>query len=259
MLGILKPCKGGDPVPLTKKKMVIGRKSFCDITLPHANVSSRHCELEFRDGFWYAKDLDSTNGTSIDGRGCQNEFVRPGSELGIGRHRFTLEYKAEGEPADELTVSEVVANSLSDKAGLVPDQSPTAREPGAPAGGPSQRSLLLPVGGGTPIVLSAEHLVVGRDRGCAIRLPVSSVSARHCELEFSEGHWLVRDLGSRNGTKVDGKQIEQKWLFPNSELQISNLRFKVLYTPTPGSPPPKDQAVSFTRSLLERAGLKRRR
>ncbi len=259
MLGMLNPCKGGDPIPLAKKKMVIGRKSFCDIPLQFANVSSRHCELEYRDGFWYVQDLDSTNGTSIDGRGCQNECVRPGSVLGIGRHRFTLEYKAEGEPPNELTVSDVVASSLSDKAGFEPDEPPSASEPGAPAGSPNNRNLLLPVGGGTPIVLSGEHLVVCRDRGCDLRFPVSSVSARHCELEFSEGHWLVRDLGSRNGTKVDGKQVEQKWLFPKCELQISNLRFKVMYTPTPGSPPPKDQAVSFTRSLLERAGLKRRR
>ncbi len=253
MLGVLKPCKGGNPIPLTKPKMLVGRKSFCDIELKFKNVSSRHCELEFRDGFWYVKDLDSTNGTSINGKGCQHEWVKPGSILGIARHRFTLEYQATGQPKDEKSVAEVTSSSLADMAGLEPEK-------GAASGGrgPANRGHLIPAGGGMPIALKDDHMLVGRAKGCAIRLTDSGVSARHCELEFLDGYWLVRDLGSRNGTKVDGKKIEQKWLFPKSLLQISTLRFKIMYTPTPGAPIPKDQAASFTRGLLARAGLKRR-
>ena len=71
MLGMMKPCKGGDPIPLVKPKLLIGRQEFCDVTLRSANVSSEHCELEFRDGFWYARDLGSTNGTLVDGMICQ--------------------------------------------------------------------------------------------------------------------------------------------------------------------------------------------
>ena len=138
-----------------------------------------------------------------------------------------------------------------------------ARSGGGPCGsGPpvdDQHHSQLNRCGGSPITLNEDYLLVGRDRGCAIRLQSKTVSARHCELEFTEGYWLVRDLGSHNGTKVDGKKIEQSWLLPNCVLQISNLRFRTLYRPTPGAPIPKDQGVSFTRGLLERAGLKRRR
>lgn len=259
MLGVLSPCKGGNPIPLTKPKLLVGRKPFCDVTLPFPNVSSRHCELLLKDGFWYARDLDSTNGTTIDGRGCQqeqDEYIKPGSVLGIGRHRFTFQYESEG-PEPEALVSELAQTSLMDKAGVAPDQAgKDTRQKSQPA----QRGHLIPAGGGSLIVLNADHLVVGRDRGCDIRLPSSGVSARHCELELIDGYWLVRDLGSRNGTKVDGKKIEQKWLYPKCVLHVSNLRFTIMYSPPPGVPRPKDQLfASFTRSLLDRAGLKRRR
>ena len=253
MLGVMKPCEGGNPIPLTKPKLLIGRRSFCDISLRFANVSSRHCELEFTDGFWFARDLDSTNGTTIDGKLCKHDCIRPGSVLAIGRHRFTLEYKAEGEPPPvERLDSEIISGGLLSQAGIEPELDSQATQ------GQGHGGQLFPVGGGNPIALSRDHLLVGRHRSCDIQLPVKSVSSRHCELEFTEGHWLVRDLGSHNGTKVNGRKVDQQWLLPNCELQISVLRFKVLYRPTPGAPLPKDDGVSFTRSLLERAGLKRR-
>src|SRR5271163_1128742 len=45
MFGELNPCGGGDPIPLQKQWLVVGRQPNCDITLRFPNVSSRHCEL----------------------------------------------------------------------------------------------------------------------------------------------------------------------------------------------------------------------
>ena len=190
----------------------------------------------FTDGFWYARDLDSTNGTSIDGKLCRYECVRPGSILAIGRHRFTVEYKAEGEPPPvERLDSEIISGSLLSQAGVEPDLDvPTTQRQG-------HLGHLFPVGGGNPITLTQDHLLVGRHRGCAHRLTEKTVSSRHCELEFTECCWLVRDLGSHNGTKVNGRKIQQVWLFP-MRLQMSTLRFKVLYRPTPGHRFPKTTA-----------------
>jgi len=256
MLGILKPCKGGTPIPLTKPKLLVGRKNFCDITLAFPNVSSRHSELELKDGFWFVRDLKSTNGTYIDGKECEYDCAKPNSELRFARHRFTLEYEAKGEaPKVEPTHEEIVSEGLLNKAGFATEDVSKAT-----SDGPAHRGQLFPVGGGSPIPLNADHLLVGRDRGCGIRLKSNTVSSRHCELEFMQGYWLVRDMDSHNGTFVNGKKIEQCWLLPNAVLQISNLRFKVLYRPTEGAPVPTEEGVfSFTRSLLERAGLKRRR
>ena len=57
--GELVPLGGGDNIPLLKKKLVIGRRPDCDITLRFPNVSSYHCELELVDGYWFIRDLGS--------------------------------------------------------------------------------------------------------------------------------------------------------------------------------------------------------
>ena len=45
MFGELIPVGGGDPIPLMKEQLVIGRREKCDIVLRFANVSGEHCEL----------------------------------------------------------------------------------------------------------------------------------------------------------------------------------------------------------------------
>src|SRR5580698_1262543 len=67
ILGILQPVGGGDPIPLTKPEMVIGRRPGCDIRLDYENISGKHCSLRFLNGLWMIRDLGSTNGTSING------------------------------------------------------------------------------------------------------------------------------------------------------------------------------------------------
>jgi len=65
----LYPGPGGNPVTRTfRDRFVVGRASDCDICLPSDGVSRRHCEI-FHDGNdWWVRDLDSSNGTFVDGR-----------------------------------------------------------------------------------------------------------------------------------------------------------------------------------------------
>ena len=67
MYGELVPMGGGDPIPLIKELMLVGRRESCDITLRFANVSAHHCELRFENGYLYIRDLGSSNGIKING------------------------------------------------------------------------------------------------------------------------------------------------------------------------------------------------
>ncbi|MGI9455015.1 MAG: FHA domain-containing protein [Aeoliella sp.] len=60
---------------------------------------------------------------------------------------------------------------------------------------------------GTEIPLKKERFVIGRSSECTLRVGSESISRRHCALIRSSEGILVRDLGSRNGTFVNGKQI----------------------------------------------------
>ncbi|MCA9074694.1 MAG: FHA domain-containing protein [Planctomycetaceae bacterium] len=117
---------------------------------------------------------------------------------------------------------------------------------------------LIPCGGGDPIPLYRENLIVGRRSKCHISLSYPNVSSEHCQLQLINGYWFLRDLNSRNGVKVNGVRCDQKWLLPGDEISIAKHRYELVYHPEGDEPPPMDEDP-FAISLLEKAGLSRRR
>jgi adenylate cyclase len=117
---------------------------------------------------------------------------------------------------------------------------------------------LVPCGGGDPIPLLKSRLLVGRRNSCDISLRFPNVSSHHCELEFINGYWRIRDLGSRNGVKVNNIRCDVKWLMPGDVVTIAKHRYEVAYEPTGDGPPP-DDVNPFEIGLLEKAGLERPR
>jgi adenylate cyclase len=119
--GELIPVGGGDTVPLIRDRLTIGRRESCDICLRFPNVSSLHCSLAFRDGYWEVYDLNSTNGVKVNGNRVQRSILKPGDELSIAKRRYVIEYHlAAGQRAlDEIMEDDVMAQPLLEKAGLV--------------------------------------------------------------------------------------------------------------------------------------------
>ncbi len=246
MLGKLLPCAGGPPIPLLKPVLLVGRHRTCDVAISYPAVSARHCELALRDGYWSVRDLDSSNGTRVNDTACKENWLLPNDILDVARYRYTIAYfpppncpppHRAGPPA-QLPES-VVRQAETASAAAVPTPTPE-----------SVFGELVPCGGGAPIRLTQPKLVVGRIAGCDIVLPFGPVSSRHCQLEWTGGHWVVHDLDSRNGTRVDGVRCKSQRLLPGAVLGIASLRYRVVYTPSAPGP-------AFAKSLLEEAGLTR--
>lgn len=117
LLGELHPCGGGDIIPLTETKLLIGRRSHCDITLRFSNVSSQHCEMEFKNGYWNIRDLGSSNGTKVNGMRIDTKVLMPGDEVMISKHGFNIDYVIEAD-APEPEEQNPFELSLMEKAGL---------------------------------------------------------------------------------------------------------------------------------------------
>ena len=140
-LGILRPLGGGDPAPLAKEEVVVGRRPTCDICLDFDNVSGKHCVLRFMNGFWHARDLGSSNGTTINGHKIvSDQVLMPEFELGIAGHLYTIDYEPHGPQSltethgvlDEELVETRKRTSLMEMAGLDTDDKPVRRRPTKP-------------------------------------------------------------------------------------------------------------------------------
>ena len=125
--------------------------------------------------------------------------------------------------------------------------------------------LLVPTGGGEDIPLRKDRILVGRRENCDIVLRFANVSSQHCRLTLEQGYWFVKDLDSRNGTKVNGYRVTRKRLDPGVILSIAKHQYEIRYNPEDlgavGPPPGDDESMdlSLRASLMERAGLDRRK
>lgn len=130
MLGELNPCGGGDPIPLTQSRLLVGRRSQCDITLKFKSISSQHCEFELKGGYWHVRDLGSTNGIKVNGLRVDSKVLMPGDEVMIAKHAFNINYDVE---PDSVVPEEdnPFALSLMEKAGLEVKRSAAGRMPAA--------------------------------------------------------------------------------------------------------------------------------
>ena len=93
------------------------------------------------------------------------------------------------------------------------------------------RAQLLPLDGGSPIDINKDVIVVGRKEDCDVRLEHKSVSKMHCVLVKTDGLLLLRDLGSTNGTRVNGMRVRRAALLPNDQIGIAHYKFRVSLGP----------------------------
>src|SRR5262249_10983537 len=125
----LVPNGGGDTIPLLRESLTVGRRESCDICMRFPNVSGVHCEFVYRNGYWYLRDLNSTNGVKVNGLRVQEKLLHPKDEISIGKRRYTIHYElpADRRALEEVVEEDIMSQPLLEKAGL---ERPRERERG---------------------------------------------------------------------------------------------------------------------------------
>lgn len=118
--GELVPVGGGETISLVRSKLSVGRRESCDICLKFPNISSVHCDLVFRDGYWYVYDKGSTNGTKVNGVRVLKKVLIPGDELSFAKRKYTIKYTmpADRRIEDLMDDEDILNQSLLERAGL---------------------------------------------------------------------------------------------------------------------------------------------
>lgn len=173
----------------------IGRHPANGLVLAHDGVSRHHAVIE-RDGDgWWVRDLGSKNGTTVNERPVE------------GRRRL--------EPCDLLRFGGGSVWQLRSVPSAEADEGSTASGSGA------ARQLVLEEEAGLRRVRFSRLLTIGRDSTNGLVLDGERVSAHHAVIERRGQGWFLKDLGSRNGTSVDGRRV-QGWreLKEGSRVQL---------------------------------------
>jgi pSer/pThr/pTyr-binding forkhead associated (FHA) protein len=111
------------------------------------------------------------------------------------------------------------------------------------------RAQLVPLDGGQPIDIVKDLVIVGRKEECDLRLDHKSVSKMHCVIVKTDGLLLLRDLGSTNGTRVNGTRVRRAALLPNDQVAIANYKFRVHLGPDVVPAAPVINASEHTQRL----------
>ncbi len=102
------------------------------------------------------------------------------------------------------------------------------------------RAQLIPLDGTAPIEIGRDLTLVGRREECDLCLRHKSVSKMHCVIVKTDGLLLLRDLGSTNGTRVNGQRVRRAALLPNDQLAIAGYKFRVHLGPEDPAVPPHE-------------------
>jgi pSer/pThr/pTyr-binding forkhead associated (FHA) protein len=192
--------------------VVIGRE-IGDLVLSDPQCSSRHAELLLEGGRLLLRDLGSTNGTWRDGARITELILQPGMAVQIGGHRIELQ-TLHGDPGGTQVAP----------AGIPPEPPRFVLAIQAKGQAPSHREFM------------ERRITIGRSNA-DLALPDSSCSNLHAELVFEGGRLRLRDLGSTNGTFVQGQRIQELEWLPGTVVNIGSHQLTLLEIRIPGQAP----------------------
>ena len=223
----------------------VGRDPDSHIVAVDPRVSWRHGVLRVDEGVWILQDLDTTNGTFLDGRQVRRVEIRTECVLRLGDadEGPVLRCLPQGPTATgPAAPGRAVGSGLAGDAGSGSARPWSPESPGDVIAGPaavpsavreisSRKSTLLPGVDRRPtstIKLPTKTMSIGRAEDNDLVLPDLEISRHHAELRrLPSGDYQIVDLGSHNGTYVNGRRISSQPLTAVDIVGIGRSTFRL--------------------------------
>jgi DNA-binding NtrC family response regulator len=179
----------------------VGRAPDCDVSLPDPALSRLQAEVQRRGDRFVLVDR-SGHGTRLGAEVVSEAALSDGAEIALGAWRALFRATTGGD--DDPT-----------RAGGATAVRAAGAEPARPA-----RLRVRDRAGERSFPLDRDVVVVGKDPASDVTLDDPFVSARHLRLERRGARWLLRDLGSTNGTAVGGLRVGEAELAPGLAVTL---------------------------------------
>lgn len=208
---------------LTQGRVTIGRDKSNDLVLAAESVSGFHAALIVEGGSCALIDLGSTNGTYVNGeRLSGKKELKAWDLIRFGHQEFELVDPA-GRRATK--VQPVISDAVIESKTLAADKQPRNAKPLVDAA--AGHLLCTSPEGPAKIVLQSQ-ISVGRAPDNTVVLGVTTISANHARITVEKDSVTVTDLGSSNGTFVNGKPIQQSAIKHGDELAFDTVKYRVV-------------------------------
>jgi ABC-type multidrug transport system ATPase subunit/pSer/pThr/pTyr-binding forkhead associated (FHA) protein len=176
----------GQRIAIPPTGLNIGREQGNDLVIASEQASRRHARILAGEGRHFVADLGTVNGTQLNGERLRGEsrFLNSGDSIVIG-----------GEALRFVTGQETTF-------GAIPTAPQTAQ----------------------PVRFDGQRLAIGRDESNDLTLADPNVSRFHAEVVATASGIELRDLGSRNGTRLNGQPVSRAQLTTGSEIGVGPFR-----------------------------------
>ena len=204
-MDVLMLCYRGEALrefPLGGRPLEVGQGAGCDIVVHDSSLRESHFLVVARGGTVVVHELD-------EARRGPSRTLPPGGALQVGAQHSLVR------------VSEVPTRPSID----------VARTDPLPLGLAARGDLSLVIGRGADgrrVCLDARPVSIGTAAENAVVLGDRAISARHCRVEAGADGWQIRDLGSRNGTFVEGVRVSLARIDAGSTIRIGRTDLRLI-------------------------------
>ncbi len=205
-----------------------GRESHCDIVLDaEKSISRQHFRLEYKDPFWYLENISKYGEVFIENESVSSIKFESDISFIISSYSFSFFFEDEHDDRDHNEKSLVIKHPESHAP--VPFVSEQQEDDFAnnEFQGDNEGTFV----GSVQLIphlrfvndqqitqkiirLEGDTWVAGRDEHCHIHIDDKKVSRRQFEIRHINGQYLIRDLGSVNGTLVNNQRISSEQPYP---------------------------------------------
>lgn len=215
---------------------LVGREN-ADVLLTHNTVSRKHAKIMLQDGKAFVEDLGSTNGTFVNGARI-NQGDKPeladGCEVVFGSTSLKFVAAEKAAEATETGEAEAGKDTESDDQFELPGMEEVeSSEPAEDAADetPSALGKFVSKDGTLSFDIVPGANTLGRRAGAnSIIISDPYCSGRHADINAENGSFILTDVGSSNGTLVNGVKLEPNvphQILPDDEITIGRTVFKI--------------------------------
>lgn len=200
----------GKEIEIRHWETSIGKSKSNDIVLPYPHVSRFHAVIAKKRRDWVITDTSvKTTGVAINGKKIEGrQVIENGDTIMIG----DIPLKFVCDEAISATTRTQLRNSIAQ---------------------PQQRNIayavLVDVKTRRPVYIKSQNVLIGRADNCDIQIKNNTISANHARIHKTSRGWAISDLDSHNGTKLNGRYINQPQLIFDEDMLTFGDRVFIFY------------------------------